>query len=99
MLGLGNAALVNLLNPRVIILSGKGILAWPLRWEAAFSSMREHCFADIDRNVDFFVGSVDDVASARGAARVVLGELFSSPVHRSIELAPRRPNRAVLTGT
>lgn len=99
MLGLGIAALVNLLNPRVIILSGQGASAGPLRWEAAFSSMREHCFADIDRNVDFFVGSVDDVAWARGAACVVLGELFSSPAHRSIELAPRRPNRAVLTGT
>src|SRR5580658_1093649 len=68
MLGLGIAALVNLLNPRLVILSGEGTRAGPLRWEAAFASMREHCFAGIDRNVDFFVDSVDDVAWARGAA-------------------------------
>lgn len=93
MLGVGIAALVNLLNPRLVILSGEGTLAGPLRWEAAIGSMRERCFAGVDRNVDFFVDSVDDVAWARGAAAVVLGELFSSPIHRSVELAPLRPNR------
>ncbi|HUC15650.1 MAG TPA: ROK family transcriptional regulator [Acidimicrobiales bacterium] len=98
MLGLGIAALVNLLNPRLVILSGQGALAGPFL-EAVFSSLREHCFAGIGRNVDFLVGSVDDVAWARGAACLVLGELFSSPVHRSVELAPRRPRRAVLMST
>lgn len=96
MLGLGIATLVNLLNPRLVILAGEGTLAGPLRWEAAIASMRERCFAGIDRNVDFFVDSVDDVAWARGAAAVVLGELFSSPIHRSVELAPVRPNRSAL---
>lgn len=93
MLGLGIATLVNLLNPRLVILSGEGTLAGPLRWEAAIASVRERCYAGIDRNVDFFVDSVDDVAWARGAAAVVLGELFSSPIHRSVELAPLRPVR------
>ncbi|HET9058962.1 MAG TPA: ROK family transcriptional regulator [Acidimicrobiales bacterium] len=90
MLGLGIASLVNLLNPRLVIVSGEGTQAGPLRWEAAMSSMRDHCFAGIDRNIDFFVDSVDDVAWARGAACVVLGELFSSPMHRNVELAPLR---------
>ena len=74
-------------------------LAGPLGWEAAFASLREHCFAGTDRNMDFFVGSVDDVAWARGAACVVLSQLFSSPAHRSIELAQFRPKRAVLLST
>lgn len=90
MLGLGIASLVNLLNPRLVIVSGEGTQAGPLRWEAAMSAMRDHCFAGIDRNIDFFVDSVDDVAWARGAACVVLGELFSSPMHRNVELAPLR---------
>jgi N-acetylglucosamine repressor len=88
MLGLGIASLVNLLNPRLVILSGEGTQAAPLRWEAAIAIMRERCFASIDRNIDFFVDSVDDVAWARGAACVVLAELFSAPMHRSTELAP-----------
>jgi N-acetylglucosamine repressor len=96
MLGLGIASLVNLLNPRLVILSGEGTLAGPLRWEAAIAAVRERCFAGIDRNVDFFVDPVDDVAWARGAACIVLGELFSSPIHRSIELAPLRPKRGAL---
>lgn len=98
MLGLGIATLVNLLNPRLVILSGEGTRAGPLRWEAAIASMREHCFAGIDRNVDFFVDPVDEVAWARGAACVVLGELFSLPIHRSVELAPLRPKRTALIG-
>jgi len=91
--------LVNLLNPRLVILFGQGALVGPLGWEAAFASLREHCFAGIDRNADFFVGSVDDAAWARGAACVVLGQLFSSPVHRSVELAQLQPKRAVLMST
>jgi N-acetylglucosamine repressor len=99
MLGLGIAALVNLLNPRLVILFGQGALGGPLGSEAAFGSLREHCFAGTDRNMDFFVGSVDDVAWARGAACVVLSQLFSSPAHRSIELAQFRRKRAVLLST
>lgn len=90
MLGFGIASLVNLLNPRLVIVSGEGTQGGPLRWEAAMSAMRDRCFAGIDRNVDFFVDSVDDIAWARGAACVVLGELFSSPMHRNVELAPPR---------
>jgi predicted NBD/HSP70 family sugar kinase len=90
MLGLGIASLVNLLNPRLVILSGEGAQAGPLRWEAAIAAVRDRCFAGIDRNIDFFVDSVDDVAWARGAARIVLGELFSSPIYRNVELSPLR---------
>ena len=36
MLGLGISALVNVLNPRLVILFGQGALAGPLGWEAAF---------------------------------------------------------------
>jgi predicted NBD/HSP70 family sugar kinase len=90
MLGLGIASLVNLLNPRLVILSGEGAQAGPLRWEAAIAAMRDRCFAGIDRNIDFFVDSVDDVAWARGAACIVLGELFSSPIYRNVELSALR---------
>jgi N-acetylglucosamine repressor len=88
MLGLGIASLVNVFNPRLVILSGPGTQAGPMRWEAAISAARQHCFAGIDRNIDFFVDFADDVAWARGAACIVLGELFSSPIYRNVELAP-----------
>jgi N-acetylglucosamine repressor len=87
-LGVGIATLVNLLNPRLVILSGEGTLAGPLRSDAALAAMQERTFADLDRDVEFVVDSADDVSWARGAACIVLGELFSAPIHRSVDLAP-----------
>jgi N-acetylglucosamine repressor len=96
MLGVGIATLVNLLNPRLVILSGEGTLAGPLRSDAALAAMQERTFADLDRDVEFVVDSTDDVSWARGAACIVLGELFSAPIHRSVELAPiARRDRSV----
>jgi N-acetylglucosamine repressor len=95
-LGMGIASLVNLLNPRLVILSGEGTLAGPLRSDAALAAMQERTFADLDRDVEFVVDSADDVSWARGAACIVLGELFSAPIHRSVDLAPiARRARAV----
>ncbi len=96
MLGLGIAGLVNTLDPRLVILSGEGTQAGSLRSDAALAVMRQRSFAGIGRKVDFVVDSTDDVAWARGAACIVLGELFSPPIRRSIELTPipKRPSRA-----
>ncbi len=97
MLGVGIAMIVNLLNPRLVILSGEGAQAGPLRCDAALAAMRERSFAGLDQDVDFVVDSTDDIAWARGAACVVLSELFSSPIHRSVDLTPiaRREPRAM----
>jgi predicted NBD/HSP70 family sugar kinase len=96
MLGMGIATLVNLLNPRLVILSGEGTLAGPLRSDAARAAMNERTFVDLDNDVEFVVDSADDVSWARGAACIVLGELFSAPIHRSVDLAPiARRQRAV----
>lgn len=96
MLGVGIASLVNLLNPRLVILSGEGTKAGPLRSDAARAAMMERTFADLDSDLEFVVDSADDVSWARGAACIVLGELFSSPIHRSVNLAPIAPRgRAV----
>jgi N-acetylglucosamine repressor len=96
-LGLGIASLVNLLNPRLVILSGEGAQAGPLRLNAALASARERAFGGLAEDAEFVVDSTDDLAWARGAACIVLGELFSSPIHRSVDLAPiaRREPRAV----
>ncbi len=95
-LGVGIATLVNLLNPRLVILSGEGTLAGSLRSEAALAAMQERTFADLDRDVEFVVDSTDDVSWARGAACIVLGELFSAPIHRSVDLAPIAPRERAI---
>jgi N-acetylglucosamine repressor len=88
MLGAGIATIVNLLNPRLVILSGEGAQAGPLRCDAALAAMQERSFAGLDHDVEFVVDSTDDIAWARGAACIVLNELFSSPIHRSVDLTP-----------
>jgi N-acetylglucosamine repressor len=97
MLGVGIASLVTLLNPRLVILSGEGAQAGPLRLDAALAAARERAFGGLAEDAEFVVDSTDDLAWARGAACIVLGELFSSPIHRSVELAPiaRRESRAM----
>jgi N-acetylglucosamine repressor len=96
-LGLGIASLVDLLNPRLVIISGEGAQAGPLRLDAALTAARERAFGGLAEDAEFVVDSTDDLAWARGAACVVLGELFSSPIHRSVDLAPiaRREPRAM----
>jgi hypothetical protein len=61
-----------------------------LRWEAAVTAVGDRRFAGTGRHIDFLVDSVDDVAWARGAACIVMGELFSSPMYRNVELSPLR---------
>ncbi|HTT89191.1 MAG TPA: ROK family transcriptional regulator [Acidimicrobiales bacterium] len=97
MLGLGIASLVTLLNPRLVILSGEGAQAGPLRLDTALATARERAFGGLAKDAEFVVDTTDDLAWARGAACIVLGELFSSPIHRSVELAPiaRRESRAM----
>ena len=67
-----------------------------LRSDAALVAMQERTFADLDRDVEFVVDSTDDVSWARGAACIVLGELFSAPIHRSVDLAPIAPRERAI---
>lgn len=86
-LGRGVANLINLLDPQLILISGEGVRAG----EWLFGPMRQ----SIDRNVmpglagdaEIRIHAWDDNAWARGAASLVLRELFESPVHRTEELS------------
>lgn len=83
MLGRGIACLVNVLNPRLVILGGEGIEAGPLRFDAMTSTLRDHVFGGLAQDVQLVTEPIDDLTWARGAACVVLGELFAPPAHRS----------------
>jgi N-acetylglucosamine repressor len=83
MLGLGMAGIVNVLNPRLVILGGEGIEAGPLRFDAMTAALRAHVFGGLVQNIQLIAEPIDDVTWARGAACVVLGELFAAPAYRS----------------
>ncbi len=79
-LGIGVANVVNLLNPELIIIGGEGVRAGELRFEPMRTALRAHVFdglADALRVVIEFGGNQ---TWARGAASLVLNELFEHPI-------------------
>ncbi|GCE22118.1 xylose repressor protein [Dictyobacter kobayashii] len=81
-LGRGLSYLVNLFNPKLIILSGEGTKTGDARIEAARQVMMQYIFDRLDKDLDLIVKPMEEEAWARGAACVVLGELFKHPINR-----------------
>lgn len=81
-LGLGLSYLVNLFSPQLIVLSGEGTQAGNARIDSARQTMRQHIFNGLDESLDLVVKPLGEEAWARGAACVVLSELFKHPINR-----------------
>jgi N-acetylglucosamine repressor len=79
-LGVGIATAINLLAPSLVIISGEGIMAGDYRLQPMFEAMRRHTFNSLLDGVEVKVTPTDDQAWARGAASLVIGKLFESPL-------------------
>jgi predicted NBD/HSP70 family sugar kinase len=80
-LGVGIATLINVLDPRLVIVAGEGVHTGPWRLDAMREAIGRHTFAGLAGDVEIVVEPSGDETWARGAACVVLGELFKSPVY------------------
>jgi len=87
-LGVGIATLVNLLNPQLVIVAGEGVEAGEWRLGPMRRAIEDLRFESIGAGMRLAVESAGDTTWARGAACVVLGEFFKSPLHQD------RPTRA-----
>lgn len=81
--GMGIAAVINLLCPPLLVISGEGVAAGDHRLASTFAAMRQHVFNGLLDNVNVIVKPTDDRAWARGAAGMVIGKLFESPLVES----------------
>ncbi len=81
-LGVGIATLVNVLNPQMVIVGGEGVRAGEWRFGPMREVIRAHAFNGLADEMEIVIEPSGDEAWARGAACVVLGELFRSPVQR-----------------
>ncbi len=81
-LGIGIAALVNILNPELIIVGGEGVCAGEWRFGPMREAVRAYAFNSLADRLKIVVEPSGDETWARGAACVVLGELFKPPVQR-----------------
>ncbi len=81
-LGIGIAALVNILNPQLVIVGGEGVRAGEWRFGPMRAAIQAHAFNGLADELEVVIEPSGDETWARGAACVVLGELFKSPVQR-----------------
>lgn len=82
MLGLAVANLVNTLNPSVIIVGGEGARAGHLMLAAFQRALDAYCFGRLREDVRIVVEPWGDDGWARGAASLLLSEMFQPALHR-----------------
>jgi predicted NBD/HSP70 family sugar kinase len=75
-LGTAVGNLVNLLNPKLIVLAGEGTRAAELMLPGFDETLRSSVFDGLQQDLEVVVDEWDDEAWARGAAGLFLGELF-----------------------
>ncbi len=79
-LGRALAAVINLLSPALVIVSGEGVQAGDYRLQPMFEAVRRFTFDGLLDDVEVVVEPTDDQAWARGAASLVIGKVFESPL-------------------
>lgn len=77
----GIANLINVLNPELIIISGEGVRAGNLLFDPMRVALINYVMPGLVEDTQIQIDTWDDNAWARGAAGLVLGELFKSPIY------------------
>lgn len=83
-LGQGIANLLNIFNPQKIIISGEGTRAGDLLFGPMRESIANHVMPGLARDTSIQIDAWGDDAWARGAASLVLRQLFVSPLHKEV---------------
>lgn len=78
-LGLGISGLVQVFNPKKVIIAGEGVRAGDLLFEPMRRAIEEHTNRELFQSLDIVVQEWLDTDWARGAASLVLQELYKSP--------------------
>jgi predicted NBD/HSP70 family sugar kinase len=81
-LGRGIATLVNVFSPQQIIVSGEGVRAGDFIIGPMCDTIARHVMPGLAEDTEIEVDVWNDDAWARGAASLVLQELFKSPIYR-----------------
>ena len=81
-LGREVANLINVFNPQRIIISGEGVRAGDWLFGPMRASVARHVMPGLAEDTEIRIDLWGDDAWARGAASLVLRELFESPMHR-----------------
>jgi glucokinase-like ROK family protein len=89
-LGIGIANVINVFNPRLVIITGEGISAGSLLFDPMREAIQRYSFAGLDKDAEIVIQQWGDDAWARGAASLVLQEFFRAPVSSAEPLSDGR---------
>ena len=81
-LGLGISGLVQIFNPEKIIIAGEGVRAGALLFEPMQKMIQAHTTPEMYETLQIVIQKWQDTDWARGAASLVLQELYKSPLDR-----------------
>jgi len=87
-LGMAVANLINVLNPALVVVSGEGVRAGGLVTEPFQLALRDHCFDGLADGLRVVTEPWGDEAWARGAASLLLAELFQPALRQGDEERP-----------
>ncbi|HML40196.1 MAG TPA: ROK family transcriptional regulator [Bellilinea sp.] len=82
LLGRAMSSLVNILNPALIIIGGEGVQLGAPFFEPLQNALRQYSMPNLFQDVRIQIEPWGDDVWARGAASLVLRQLFESPVHK-----------------
>lgn len=85
MLGIAIANMVNLLDPARILIGGEGLQAGDLLLEPLRAILPQHIFGSPRGEIPLLLCTTDDAGWARGAASLILREVFQLPLHENKE--------------
>jgi glucokinase-like ROK family protein len=85
LLGQSIANLINIFNPERILINGEGVRAGNWLFDPMRAAIDEHTMPSLRQDVSILIEPFGDDAWARGAASLVLHELFESPIKRQRE--------------
>jgi predicted NBD/HSP70 family sugar kinase len=84
-LGRGIANLINIFNPQEVILSGEGIRIGKFLFDPMHAAIKKSVMPGLADDTVIRIDEWEDDAWARGAASLVLQELFKSPIQKSVK--------------
>jgi N-acetylglucosamine repressor len=82
LLGQEIANLVNILDPKLILISGEGVRMGEIFFSALRTAYKQHVMPGLVEDTEIRVIPWGDDVWARAAASVVIGELFNSPMQK-----------------
>jgi N-acetylglucosamine repressor len=82
LLGQQIANLVNILDPKLILISGEGVLMGEIFFSALRTAFKQHVMPGLADDTEIRVIPWGDDVWARAAASVVIGEMFNSPFQK-----------------